>query len=175
MSLRSESELVRVPLSESISSANDTGIPVALSGQPEEEAEAYDKLAEVLTNSLFNLDTSEGMDPSVLHHALGDAADGSKQLSANPLVVDAKKFSMAFDAKRAAFVVRQFSSDGASETLIDPQTLRASNPKSGEPLSAEKMTKESEVSAPATCKAKIQYYQSTNTMLLVAWARCRPC
>ena len=37
MSLRCESDLVRVPLSEGVSSANDKGVPVSLSGSPKEE------------------------------------------------------------------------------------------------------------------------------------------
>jgi len=134
MSLASESDLVRVPLSESVSSANDKGVPVSLSGSPVEEAQAYDRLADVLSARLFALDTSEAAKPKA-----NPATEPLSTTTAGP-----RNFSLAFDANRAAFVVRKFLEDGASEKLIDPIVLRASNPKTGELMDAKRMALEGE-------------------------------
>ncbi|GMH77408.1 hypothetical protein TrST_g9189 [Triparma strigata] len=128
MSLESEADLVRIPMSEAVSAANDDGVPVALLGTTE-EALAYEQLATVLTRRLFDRDTT----PSTPH----PSDPSESELEASPSTVDnvdVNSVSLTYDPNRKSFVIRIFSENGASENLIDPEALRTVNPKTGEPL-----------------------------------------
>ncbi|GMH62020.1 hypothetical protein TL16_g03392 [Triparma laevis f. inornata] len=127
MSLESEADLVRIPMSEAVSKANDDGVPVALLGTAE-EASAYEELAAILTRRLFDRDICPSSQPS-------DPSES--ELEASPSTVDSidvNNVSLTYDHNRKSFVIRIFSEDGASESLADPEALRTVNPKTGELL-----------------------------------------
>ncbi|GMI23478.1 hypothetical protein TrRE_jg2285, partial [Triparma retinervis] len=95
LSLSSPDDLVRVPLSEAVSSANDSSLPVMLSASSypaSPSAEAYASLADVLVKKLFERDT-------MIDAPLNDAS------SSDPLLIDGKpvdldSVSLKFDKER---------------------------------------------------------------------------
>ena len=142
LSLFSESDLVRVPLSERVSSANDSGDPLSLKSflsltegdnsedysEESEEAKAYTALAGILTRKLFERDS--------LKHSLEYGQDMEPSSSAAGILFDGRplkveNLSLKFDADRG-IILRIFEAESATETLIDPNLLFRANPKTGE-------------------------------------------
>ena len=128
LSLSSPDDLVRIPLSEALSSANDSSLPIMLSPpSASTEASAYTSLADVLVKKLFERDTM--MDVPL---------DTFSSSSSDPLLIDGKPvdldaISLKFDKARG-LLLRIFSENGATERVINPAVLLDTNPKTGESL-----------------------------------------
>ena len=137
--------VVSIPISEKVSSGNDAKMPIMMQKACDSESEserrtegeeptAYRQLAKTVVAQLYKLHTTGSLtdiDPTSADESTPITAKLEGNGDNDSEVIDINSIDFKFDDKRKGFVLRIFKKTGAVEVLVDPATLRRTDPKKG--------------------------------------------